>query len=139
MKNVRYTLEYKATYQAEMGVPDEIAPEKELQYIQENLMQKQAETGHVPIDFDNPPMISTIRPLQVMDAEKSNTLPAKDRLRYLNRLQEVNDLLATANIEWYPKQTEVFELEREKEDLEATLQYDDYAMAEDMENDFERE
>lgn len=74
-----------------------------------------------------------------MDAEKSNTLPAQDRLRYLNRLQEVNDLLATANIEWYPKQTEVFELEREKEDLEATLQYDDYAMAEDMESDFERD
>ena len=144
MRHIEYELEYRAKYHAEMGMPDEIPDGKELEYIQENLEAAHLRTGRY-IHKDMTLQEASCEPAKILSITGQRELPdgvlsAEDRQKYLRRLEEIKDLLQTANIEWYPKGIgEIDELEREKECLEDTIQYDDYCRESDCMLEAERE
>jgi len=64
-------------------------------------------------------------------------LSERKRQNLLKQLEEVDNMLSTAGIEWFPKNGDLAQLERKKSRIEDTLQYDDMIRTELAEEEME--
>lgn len=64
-------------------------------------------------------------------------LSERKRQNLLKQLEEVDNMLSTAEIEWFPKNGDLAQLERKKSRIEDTLQYDDMIRTELAEEEME--